>query len=122
MIINAYTPNEKPVFADGRPVGGVLRVEESERWSEYPVCGFSDGVPSSILMYDRRFEIILEREVTSGDGVDFCGAEEFELKIGNTVYSGCRCTEIRKTKNADDSQKHKIMIAAATRQEVVTDE
>ena len=60
-VIKAYSSNSAKVGVDGVPLAGVVLAEEYERRSEYPVLGFGDCVPSAILTFDRRYEIVLER-------------------------------------------------------------
>ena len=120
--IKAYSSNSDKVGVDGVPLAGVVLAEEYERHSEYPVLGFGDCVPSAILTYDRRYEIVLELSASIGDGVRFENAEPFELQIGGRLYSGCRCTELRKTKKPDGSEAQRIKIAALCCEEVSGDE
>lgn len=121
-VIKACSSNSAKVGIDGVPLAGVELAEEYERHSEYPVLGFGDCVPSAILTYDRRYEIVLERSANIGDGVRFENAEPFELQIGGRLYSGCRCTELRKTKKPDGSEVQRIKIAALCCEEVSGDE
>lgn len=120
--IKAYSLNSDKVGVDGVPLAGVTIAEEYELRSEYPVLGFGDCVPSAILTFDRRYEIVLERSASIGDGVELENAEPFELQIGGRLYSGCRCTELKKTKKPDGSEMQRIKIAALDREEVSGDE
>ena len=121
-VIKAYSSNSDKVGVDGVPLAGVALAEEYELRSEYPVLGFGDCVPSAILTFDRRYEIVLERSANIGDGVRFENAEPFELQIGTRLYGGCRCTELRKTKKPDGSEMQRIKIAALCCEEVSGDE
>ena len=65
------------------------------------------------------------------DGVPLAGVvlaeeyerhSEYELQIGGRLYSGCRCTELRKTKKPDGSEAQRIKIAALCCEEVSGDE
>ena len=121
-VIKAYSSNSAKVGVDGVPLAGVALAEEYERHSEYPVVGFGDCEPSAILIFDRRYEIVLERAASIGDGVRLESAETFELQIGGRIYRGCRCTEIRKTKKPDGSEVQRIKISALEREEVSDNE
>ena len=94
-VIKAYSSNSAKVGIDGVPLAGVTIAEEYERHSEYPVLG---------------------------DGVRLENAEPFELQIGARLYSGCRCTELKKTKKPDGSEVQRIKIAALCCEEVPGDE
>ena len=121
-VIKAYSSNSAKVGIDGVPLAGVTIAEEYERHSEYPVLGFGDCVPSAILTFGRRYEIVLERSANIGDGVRFENAEPFELQIGGRLYSGCRCTELKKTKKPDGSEMQRIKITALDREEASENE
>mgnify|MGYP001059775707 CR=1 FL=1 len=98
-VIKAYSSNLDKVGVDGVPLAGVVLAEEYERHSEYPVLGFGDCVPSAILTFDRRYEIVLERSANIGDGVRFENAEPFELQIGTRLYGGGRLPLHRASEN-----------------------
>ena len=121
-MIKAYSANTAKIGVDGVPLGAVTLAEEYEDYSEYPVRGFGDSCPSAILTFDRSYSVILEREVSVGDGVRLENIGEFELQIGGRLYSGCRCTELRKTKKPDGSEVQRIKIAALCCEEVPGDE
>ena len=88
-MIKAYSANTAKIGVDGVPLGAVTLAEEYEDYSEYPVRGFGDSCPSAILTFDRSYSVILEREVSVGDGVRLENIGEFELQIGGRIYSGC---------------------------------
>lgn len=121
-LIKAYSSNSAKIGVDGVPLAGTVLAEERERCSEYPVLGFGDSAPSSILTFNRHYVIVLERETAVGDGVALDCNGSFELQIGDVIYSGCRCTEIGKIKKPDGSEKQKITIIAPARQEAAADE
>lgn len=117
-MIKAYSSNAAKVGVDGVPLGGVTLAEEYESYSEYPVLGFGDSCPSAILTFDRKYGVVLERETGLGDGVRFDNIGAFELQVGGRLYSGCRCTELKKIRKPDGSEREKITILALDRQEV----
>ena len=121
-MIKAYSSNSAKIGIDSVPLAGTVLAEEYERCSEYPVLGFGDSAPSAILTFNRHYVIVLERDTAVGDGVELNSAASFELQIGDAIYSGCRCTEIKKTKKPDGSEKQKITIIAPVRQEVAAGE
>ncbi len=121
-MIRAYSSNAAKLGVDGVPLAGVTLAEEYESYSEYPVLGFGDSVPSAILTFDRRYSIVLERDVSTGDGVSFEGSGSFELQLGGRIYSGCRCTELKRLRKPDGSVRERITICALERQEVSVSE
>lgn len=121
-MIKAYSSNTEKVGVDGVPLAGILLAEEYESCSEYPVLGFGDCSPSAILIFDRRYRVVLERDASVGDGVTLENAGSFELQVGDRLYSDCRCTELKRTKKPDGSEKQRITIAAPKRREVSADE
>lgn len=117
-MIRAYPAPSAKLGVDGVPLAGVTLAEEYESRSEYPVLGFGDSCPSAILTFDRRFGIVLERDAGIGDGVSFEGIGVFELQLGSRIYSGCRCTELKRLRRLDGSVTERITICALERQEV----
>ena len=98
-VIKAYSSNSAKVGVDGVPLAGVALAEEYELRSEYPVLGFGDCVPSAILTFDRRYEIVLERSANIGDGVRFENAEPFELQIGGRLTAAAAAQSFGKQKS-----------------------
>ena len=121
-MIKAYSANTAKIGVDGVPLGAVTLAEEYEDYSEYPVRGFGDSCPSAILTFDRSYSVILEREVSVGDGVRLENIGEFELQIGGRIYSGCRCIQLKKIRKPDGYELEKITIRALDRQEVSANE
>ncbi len=117
-IIRTCRADTDRVGVNGVPLAGVTLAEEYESYSEYPVLGFGDSCPSAILTFDRRYGVVLERSAAVGDGVSFENIGSFELQLGGRIYGGCRCTELKKEKAPDGSEREKITIRAAERQEV----
>ena len=108
-VIKAYSSNSAKVGVDGVPLAGVVLAEEYERHSEYPVLGFGDCVPSAILTFDRRYEIVLERSANIGDGVRFENAEPFELQIGGRLYSGSENKKARRLGGAANKDRRALL-------------
>lgn len=121
-MIRAYSSNTAKAGVDGVPLAGVTLAEEYESCSEYPVLGFGDSDPSAILIFDRRYGVVLERDVSTGDGVSFEGGGSFELQLGGRIYSGCRCTELKRIRKPDGSVRERITLCAPERQEVSVNE
>lgn len=120
--VRACSPNTDKVGINGVPLAGVTLAEEYVSCEEYPVLGFGDSCPSAILSFDRSYAVVLERSACVPDGVRPESLGEFELVIGGTIYSGCRCTEIRRERKPDGTLCEKIRIRALDRQEAENDQ
>ena len=121
-MIGAYSANTDKVGINGVPLAGVTLAEEYESCEEYPVLGFGDSCPSAMLTFDRRYTVVLERSACVPDGVRPEKLGEFEILVGGTIYSGCRCTEIRRARRPDGELCEKITVRALDRQEAEDNE
>lgn len=114
-MIKTVSDENAAVEIDAVPLGAVVRVQETEIWSEHSVFGFGDGEPTAVLKYDRHYRIELYRDDAVSDAVP---DSDFTLSINGREYTGCCRTGLERTKNADGTVTEHITVYAAKRQEV----
>nr|DAG12558.1 MAG TPA: hypothetical protein [Caudoviricetes sp.] len=117
-VIQAFRSNDdNAVFVNSVKLASVQSVREFETSSVYKIECFGDALPAAVLTNDKEYGVELRRETAVPDSVSFDGLADFTVKVGNRLYSGCRCTKLERITKPDGPETEVVTIAAGNRQE-----
>ena len=121
-VTRAFPPNDdNTVLVNGVKLASVLAVREFETSSVYKVECFGDTLPAAVLTNDKEYGVELRRETAVPDGLSFDGLADFTVRVGNRLYSGCRCVRIERITKPDGPETEVVTIAAGARQEAANE-